>query len=333
MNREKKSLPLIFHPTNYIFVDDDTSLLDAVAMNMDTNIPYVLEHQGPEALDYILAHTYPKTATSSIITENEDFFSYDSTKESFNVDFGELLKDLDKPDRFKKIVVAVIDRVMPDIDGLELCRKLRKTDGCIKLLLLTGNTQSSEAVEAFNDGIIDRFMTKDQTATSDKLMLAVKELAYEAFQELSAELCSILHKNTAILSNERFQQEFNKVVNEKAIVEYYLVDSRGSYFMADRLGKTYMFLVRTEEDFQEFFEMASNSGAPKHVLQAIRDRQQMPYTGMNKSHLKLEGDVWEECMVPARKVPGQEIFYAMIETPDKTVFSLRDYLGQVWPQP
>ena len=92
-------------------------------------------------------------------------------------------------------------------------------------------------------------------------------------------------------------------------------------------------MVRSLSDFETTYEMAKDSDAPYAVLQSLRDKQNYPFTRLSNPYPVVDGDAWEEIMVPVDKVPGREIFYAVLDVPEINVYSFEKYMGNIWPQP
>jgi len=74
------------------------------------------------------------------------------------VDGGEALRLLEQPDGPR---LAVLDRMMPRLDGLDVCRSIRTTgaEPYIYIILLTAQGQQQEIIEGFDAGA-DDYITK-----------------------------------------------------------------------------------------------------------------------------------------------------------------------------
>lgn len=58
----------------------------------------------------------------------------------------------------RDIDVMVTDLILPDFDGMELIRRVRKIDQTVPLILMTGHSSLETAVEALNEGASDFFV-------------------------------------------------------------------------------------------------------------------------------------------------------------------------------
>lgn len=55
--------------------------------------------------------------------------------------------------------LAILDRVMPDVDGIEICRQLRQTDSPVHVILLTSLNRREDLLEGLEAGA-DDYLTK-----------------------------------------------------------------------------------------------------------------------------------------------------------------------------
>jgi DNA-binding response OmpR family regulator len=72
--------------------------------------------------------------------------------------------------------VVIIDTILPDIDGFEVCLGIRKIDMAVppKIIMITGNVDAVDAVKAKQSGA-DDYVVK--TSDFQLLMDAVRNLA------------------------------------------------------------------------------------------------------------------------------------------------------------
>ena len=71
---------------------------------------------------------------------------------------------LDQLRRHPDIKVALLDIMLPDIDGFEVCRKIRATDSRIGIIMLTARTQEMDKVTGLMTGA-DDYVTKPFSPT------------------------------------------------------------------------------------------------------------------------------------------------------------------------
>ncbi len=81
----------------------------------------------------------------------------------------------------QELHVAVVDVVMPDVDGIRLLRQLREANPLLEVIVLTGHPTAENARQGLKDGAFD-FLTKPQSV---KDLLSKIHAAYEHQQQIS----------------------------------------------------------------------------------------------------------------------------------------------------
>ena len=88
--------------------------------------------------------------------------------------------------------IVVIDWIMPVMDGLELCRHIRKTqtNGYTYIIFLTSKSQNSDIVTALDAGA-DDYLSKpfDKSVLKSRIAVGVRAVAYEKQLLRSEERC------------------------------------------------------------------------------------------------------------------------------------------------
>lgn len=331
-------IPLLYHPTNVAILDDEPAFIDYMRQVISHDVPYVTETRPERLLDYLVTHTYESNALSSLITKQslgQEDFDRNDTSEYFKVDYSRLLDSLHHPDHFKMITVIFVDEVLRNpISGLDFCRQVREAGWKVKLVLLTGKAGIQEAIEALNTGIIDAYLNKGDVDTLEKnINQLIQHYSWEVFTDIGERLNGFLSHLMKPLEDEQFKKVFDEVCHKEKTVQFCILNSSCSFLLADKQGAVKQLLVCDDAAFKDRYDLAQDSKAPYEVLQALRGRQEFPFTKMVWGHLNLKGDAWENIMVSVDKVPGREWYYAVIDRPDIDIFSFKKYFDEVWPQP
>lgn len=325
-------LPLLYHPTSVLLLDDNVHFLNTLSMKIDVHFPVVSENNPHHALEYLKAHCCnPKQLLMELTHENYEACSARKPEaETYDVDFSMLRGDLTTLDRFKKIHVVVVDRHIPSMDGLEFCRLVKQTHRLpVKLILLTGATTMSEAVAAFNDGKIDAFIEKGPLSSMiDQVNNTIARLAWQQFQALGEYGASVLTRKIEHIMDPDFCATFNSIREAEQIVEFYLFDSSGSFLMLNQRGDVKLFFVRLAQDFTDAYDVAQNSNASPIVLEKLRDRSHFPFINspLGQDYFSLSGSAWDSAMVEMRAIPGKEMAYAVIHLSDWGAAGLETYM-------
>jgi CheY-like chemotaxis protein len=173
------SFPLVRLPMRVAFVDDSTPMLQA----MRTTVAHAARRQffdSPFAALEILEQDI----------QNWDAVG-DLLYQCFDADEGTRLPLLaaryfNCGQRFCVTTALVIDYAMPGMSGLELASKLAGYAG--STLLLTGEAGPSAAVNGFNAGLIEKYLTKAECAKTVVLEAALEELYLHSCRTFSAGL-------------------------------------------------------------------------------------------------------------------------------------------------
>ena len=75
------------------------------------------------------------------------------------IEAGTGMEALEQLKRYPDIGVAILDIMLPDIDGFEVCRNIRATNKQIGIIMLTARNQAYDISNALDQGL-DDYMTK-----------------------------------------------------------------------------------------------------------------------------------------------------------------------------
>ena len=113
-----------------------------------------------------------RTRNYGLIDENLNIED-STTHHSINVSIEKLKKMLNDSCH-QDISVLFIDYHMPEITGIDFLREIRHLP--IKKALITGEQDYKVAIDAFNSGLVDAYVRKDDPMFPDKIQNIVSEL-------------------------------------------------------------------------------------------------------------------------------------------------------------
>ena len=132
-------------------------------------------------------------ADEHILIVDDDLFTREMLSEIL-LDSGFIvhtaLNGLDALEKYKEhpdIKLIVSDMNMPQMNGLELIKKLRENQSDVPLIILTGNNEISVAIEAINSGAND-YLLKDENIQDTIVMSVNKVLEKQALKEQNERL-------------------------------------------------------------------------------------------------------------------------------------------------
>lgn len=297
----KDSCLYCYFPTTAVMVDDNEQFLAALRLKMVGCEPTKLYASPIQALDFV-RNAYQPFRTYS--------------------DLSELHKLVFDPKRSETISVVVVDYAMPEMNGVEFCRKI--ADLPVKKILLTGEADHKIAVEAFNEGIIDKFIRKDEEPLDLIMSGAIAKAKFDYLIELSSNTLSYRYpasKVDGIPEYERLLAGTHFIT--QGISESYLLDTNGSLFMICSDDTPYWLIIRTDEQLQFFKETATDSEAPASIIKQIKTKKQCPLL-LTEDEQYLHPSFWKGYMYPIQSInywPGY--YYALIKG-EKGQWSLSD---------
>lgn len=308
-------IPPFYFPTTVIFVDDSRVFLENLSIQLDPNLAFQLYESPVNALMTL-------NGANSLTALAERFFSRHPHSDDMLMSHHVIDVNLDKVHRqvynefrFEQVSVAVVDYDMPSMDGLEFCRLIKNP--AIKKILLTGKADEKIAVQAFNQGIIDRFILKQDKDVTTTLNQAIFELQHDYFRQTERMLADALAIGKhAFLHDALFAAKFREICEELQIVEFYLCNEPDSILMLNAEGAATLLLVSNDESLQSQYEIACEQGAPQEMLDVLKSCQVLPYFWKSGGYYSPECAIWRTFLYPATEFKGRNWhYYAIVKNP------------------
>lgn len=187
-----RKIPLFYFPPSICWIDDDLLFLDAAKQLFQTEYNCLSFINPQQAISYLDEYQAPSSQFNFTreFTESDIFDVQNHLPIDLNISE---ITNLHRQDNFKneEIGLLIIDNNMPHITGLEICKHLANAP--YKKILLTGETGLVDVIDAFNQGIIDKFISKDKNV-SGNLKRTINELSYQYFYEQSKSLINRIFK-------------------------------------------------------------------------------------------------------------------------------------------
>lgn len=240
-------LPGCFYPTEVVFVDDSESYLQALSMFFKGVRGIILKtFKDPEkALEYINVRS---TAQQRVDWVRENCFTPNCYALKLNV--FSLHKQIYDAHRYNQISVVIADHDLTEkyMNGIEFCRRIE--DKNIQKILFTGQADRSFVIQAFNDGVIQRYLSKGDVKDVSDILEIIKTAQRRYFMSCTASLNVALRSDSQFplaVHSEKFHQLFNRIIEQRDIVEYYLLDGVGSFLLVDASNKMHLLVVQNED--------------------------------------------------------------------------------------
>lgn len=217
--------------------------------------------------------------------------------------------------RFEMTSVAVVDLNMPGVDGLMICRALRRRP--VRTILLTANASERVAIDAFNEGLIDRFISKHEPNLLNLIVEHIRDLQGAFFRRITTTIRDVLTlKFLAFMTDGVFLRYFDDLCRQRQVAEYYVRAYPPGVDLIRADGDSSVLVVLSEDEVEVRVAAARDAGAPSDMLEQM-DR------GEIITHFPSEGgyyearfrDSWQLYAVPAKAIVGKSRWLTAVMRP------------------
>jgi CheY-like chemotaxis protein len=305
-----------YHPTSILVLDDDPLFLESLDFQFSDEVSCQTFTRPDAALEHLRAQAsqHPNFARYfRDITSMEPEADARFGDRLIKLQMSELRSVIEDRARQQRVSVAVVDYDMPKMTGVEFCRAIR--DLPVKTILLTGKAGLETAISAFNEGVIDCFLQKQDQKVTYALRREIKRLQDDYFAEISAPIDSALAlQKASFLSDPCFVELFKEVAEKNGIVEHYVCAAPPGVMMRDADGNESFLLVTDSDDVNSQCESAESHRAPADMVRRLRAREAHAWFPTQKGlyHPDYEAN-WAQFIWPAQLLPGSESWsYSLI---------------------
>lgn len=303
-----------FHPTQIVLVDDDIDFLGNLSLQLEADLAYLLFDSTHKALSYINDRHAQEAPRQRFFRIADDVRppvagDGDTPRPRVTLDTDALLREMHFTNRFSRISVAMVDYAMPQMNGLEFCRRIENP--YIKKILFTGVATEADAVDAFNQGVIDRYIRKSEHQVYDNLNRTIRELQYAHIRDAFVAAGEVFDVDKpSLLSDPAIASLVQTLLAEHGFVEYYLCANPWGFLMVDGDGRLHRLVLHTRTNLKQEAQRARFAGAPKDCVDALA-----------KARIVLDpaikGDQyghWSRHVRAPERINGQqEYFWALFE--------------------
>lgn len=223
-----KSIPACFFPTKVLLIDDQVKFLKELKPTLDTSACTYDTFSNPyEALEHLKKFQGKESYLHKWLGDG-----YQHIKEHDYRWRDQIYSN----ERFEQVSTIIVDHTMPGINGIELCAKLQSHH--LQKIMLTGEADESIAINAFNEGLIQGFVRKNDPKVFDKLHTLIHKRQQEFFNSLTRWAYEAAKEDVygTLLGAPEYINIFQDMVARFHIVEYYLLDTVGKFLLVDAQG-------------------------------------------------------------------------------------------------
>ncbi len=306
-------LPLTpyFHPTTVVFIDDNESFLTSLDLELPLGWAYRCFTDPLEAFEFLQQPPSIKPLIERCFSVEHS----DRLAPTVHLNLGTIEQEVNHVERFERISVVIVDYAMPTLNGLDFCAKM--SDPYVRKALLTGVADEKVAVEAFNAGIIHKFIQKNTVLAVNNLLKFVGDLQVEYFHQYLAQLNATLALHPpGFLLNPAVQEHVLGVMRELHIVEYYLVNDPPGFLLGRADGSMFRLIVTDDASLAGDQRTLEQHEAPPAIRRKLARREGVPYfTESPEDYLGHEPYPWHDNFVPAARVANTEWYVGVMEDP------------------
>lgn len=317
----KHFLPAVcYHPTEIMFIDDNRKFLKNINtwLNQD-ELSYKTFDNPVVALKFLIEEYDPHPFTDHCLyhTNLDELTPLDCAE--LGVSIRKIQNEMYRQKRFSEISVIVVDYAMPGLNGVDFCAKLQGLP--IKKIMLTGEADERLGIKAFNEGLIDQFIRKEDPDFYTTINNAIHDMQVTYFQDLSCRIVDSLKSlspSMSFLTDPVFIDFFDDFCNSIQPTEYYLMDQFGSFIFLDKLGSPQWLVVKNETEISSLLEFAkSGDNVPHEVIRLLAERRHIPYFHTDKEITETAPAQWLSFMRLAQKLQGKKdtYYYTIITDP------------------
>ncbi len=299
-----------YHPTTVAIVDDNRDFLINLSLLLNEDIAFKLYTSPISALQKLNNHDQITNASNQCLSLFQGNYDTDIADNIISVDVSKIKSLVNNKTRFTENAIVIVDYDMPEMNGLQLCQMLNKK---IKKIMISGVADEKIAVDAFNKGIIDKFILKNDEQSTTKINNFIYEFQNKYIQDKTQTLKNTLNiKAYGFLNDPVFIDYFFDLLNRLEVVEYYLVNNPTGFLLFTRNGQAKRLLVMDDDEITSHIEVIDDNSGPYELQQILTQREAIPYFWQSDGFYTNEISDWKMCIYPTYKLTSTQNYYTSI---------------------
>lgn len=280
---EFEKIPCVYYPTKVVMVDDNQFFLENARITIKDYLNVVMFSNPEIALSYLLAYSSPLENLDITKNIDDDEIDIDNT---LSIDYKKLATLLTNKN---DISVLIIDYSMPEINGLDFCDKIQSLN--FNKIMLTGEADTQIAVDAFNRGIIDKFLIKEGSNIYETLNQYVDKLKEKYF--LDSKINNLVSSFNKLKDSPDYIRIVNSWMKTNLIIKFYQIDMFGSLIGYDASDNTYHLHLVNDEFINRHIEIANQQGGDSDLLNQLSSKNKIPVF-LTEESKNLTVDQWSD---------------------------------------
>jgi CheY-like chemotaxis protein len=300
------SLPLCFYPMRKIILDDDEYFTQSMFLKID-NINTLAFNSPKKALNHLL-NEYQQTLSTVNLIDPELSDENTATQNTINIQIDNL-KNMFHKNHYNDVSVILVDYHMPEMSGMDFLKKISHLP--VKKMLITGEQDYQIAVNAFNDGLVDFFIRKDDPNFPHKVKDSIANLEWKYFTELSSIVYDL--PQFSYLKNPHVFNFFKEFIKENNISAFCLIDTQGTFLAQTPNGQKKHILIRSYDQLKDLALVAKEDGATADVIRNLEKGTAIPFFN-TQEYWQIPASEWDKYLYSATALHGDtNIVWTVIE--------------------
>jgi CheY-like chemotaxis protein len=255
--------PLYHRPSALVFLDDETPYLEMLAIVLPRDWCIRFHTRTRDYLAQI--HAQAQAWEEDVAQHQEIINQWHRGKPlpGLVLDYWR-----SQSHRYGLPSIAVVDYAMPAANGLEVLKASPPWPPY--RVLLTGKADEHTAVAAFNDGLIDRYVTKQAPDLVQQLVSALRQHYHAPMDFHEGVWRNVLRRSQQLaLQDSAAQQSLTNWLKEHACVEYVVMPEPFGLLALDIAGHAHWLQFEMHKDLASAVDLARVAGHDEATLSAM----------------------------------------------------------------
>lgn len=299
-----------YYPTTVVVVDDNTDFLVNFSLLLNEDIAFKLYSSPLNALQSLNRDDFSSQIASQSLSSFQGNCDASIQDNIISVDVSKIKSVAGDKNRFSENAIAIVDYDMPDMDGLQFCQMLNKN---VKKIMISGVADEKIAVDAFNRGIIDKFILKNDEQTISEINNCIYEFQNKYMYEKTQILKNTLNlKAYGFLNDPAFINYFFDLLKRLEVVEYYLLNNPTGFLLFNQEGEAKRLLVMDDDEIASHAEVVADQDGPHALLEMLDKKDVVPYFWQTGGFYTNETEDWQSCIYPSYRLESAQNYYVAI---------------------
>lgn len=262
---------LLFNfPCSLLLLDDDETLLSTLKRALGSSRAVVAFSSTTSAFQRVMqSHNIAEHAFNIFEPYSHEIEGAENGDDLVLIKSAKLEQLCVSSDKYKMISVAIIDQIMPRISGTEFCKQIEETG--VKKILLTGKMTNPETIDAFNDGLIDGYVSKNDPKIRERLHALITKLHWEFIQEQTEHLTRAFDaSHRQFLGHHAINKILEQANESFAYSEYFYAPAAPGFLLINEKGERAFCLIDSDQNQIELADILAETHGETDTIKQLK---------------------------------------------------------------